>query len=125
EFGYQLVLGEFVPAKKAREAAAGWGGDKYVLFENAGGSLLLGQFTTWDTEADAREFFDAYCDRTAKRYRLTATARTPSARMAVNTGEGLVSIELRGKDVVIVEGAVSQQQLGRVLASLWRSGKTT
>ena len=126
EFGYQLVLGEFVTAKNARDAAAGWGGDKYALLENrASGSLLLAQVTTWDTEADAREFFDAYSDRTAKRYHLAATGRTPSPRMTVRTDEGLVSIELRGKDVVIVEGARSQQQLNRVLAALWRSGKTT
>jgi hypothetical protein len=125
EFGCQLALAEFIEAKKAREAAAGWGGDKYVLLENqAGGSLLLAQVTTWDTETDARQFFDAYCERTLKRYHLAAPVRTPSQRMLVSTNEGLVSVELRGKDVVSVEGAVSQQQLSRATALLWRSGKS-
>ena len=30
--------------------------------------IFVAQMTAWDTATDAREFFDAYAKRTAKRY---------------------------------------------------------
>jgi hypothetical protein len=124
QFGYQLVLAEFIGKDVAREAAKGWGGDRYVLYENQkGGHVLLAQHTTWDSERDAREFFDAYCERTEKRYRLARAAGPASASRVYETAEGLASIELRGSDVVIVEGAQDAKQLGRVSERMWLSKK--
>ena len=39
------------------------------------------------------------------------------------TGEGLASIELRGKDVVIIEGVKSREQLTRASERMWQSKK--
>jgi len=39
------------------------------------------------------------------------------------TNEGLASIELRGKDVVMIEGAQTREQLSRVSELVWKSKK--
>jgi hypothetical protein len=38
------------------QAAAGWGGDRLVMYEHLDGRWLIDWQTTWDTEADAAEF---------------------------------------------------------------------
>src|SRR4030095_9209080 len=69
EWTYYLILDEFLksPAESKR-AAAGWAGDRYALYEGPNGQVFLSQLTVWDTEGEAREFFDAYVKRTELRY---------------------------------------------------------
>ncbi|MDP6452788.1 MAG: hypothetical protein QF898_05720 [SAR202 cluster bacterium] len=43
-------------------AAAGWGGDQYVLLENEAGQRLFASKIVWDSQHDAAEFFLAYQD---------------------------------------------------------------
>ncbi|MEK6323029.1 MAG: hypothetical protein AABN33_15255 [Acidobacteriota bacterium] len=124
EFGYLVALAEFIPKRAARTAAAGWGGDRYALYENkATGALVLAQYTAWDTENDAKEFFDAYSERTQKRYKLAKPVDLNARPGVYETNEGLASIELRGKDVVLVEGAQNREQLSRVSGTIWKSKK--
>jgi len=68
EWGYFLILNEFLGDEKlARATAAGWGGDRYALYENARtGETLLAHVSTWDTEEDSAEFYNAYGRRTHK-----------------------------------------------------------
>jgi len=126
EFGYLVALAEFIGRRTARTAAAGWGGDRYALYENKRtGALVLAQYTTWDTESDAREFFDAYSERTQKRYKVARPA-DPTARPRIyETTEGFASIELRGKDVVMIEGPQTREQLSRASELTWKSKKAT
>ena len=124
EFGYLVALAEFIPKRTARTAADGWGGDRYALYENkATGALLLAQYTAWDTESDAKEFFDAYSERTLKRYKLSKAMDLNARPRVYETYEGLASIELRGKDVVMIEGAQTREQLSRVSELVWKSKK--
>jgi hypothetical protein len=124
EFGYLVALAEFIPKRTARTAADGWGGDRYALYENkTSGALLLVQFTTWDTENDAKEFFDAYSERTLKRYKLGKSMDLNARPRIYETNEGLASIELRGKDVVMIEGAQTHEQLSRLSELAWKSKK--
>ncbi len=128
EFGYLVALAEFIPKRAALQAAAGWGGDRYALYENRiTGTLVLAQYTAWDSETDAREFFDAYLERTGKRYKLPGTLgkrADMNARLRVyETNEGLASIELRGRDVVMIEGIQTREQLSRVSELMWKSRK--
>jgi hypothetical protein len=124
EFGYLVALAEFIPKRTARTAAEGWGGDRYVLYENkTTGALLLVQFTTWDTENDAQEFFDAYTARTEKRYKLEKHVNSQAQSRVYQTNEGLAAIEHRGRDVLLVEGAQRQEQLVRILERAWQSTK--
>lgn len=124
EFGYLVALAEFIPKSGARLAAAGWGGDRYALYENkATGALVLAQYTTWDTENDAKQFFEAYSERTQKRYKLARPAELNVSPIVYETNEGLASIELRGKDVVMIEGPQNREQLSRVSSTIWKSKK--
>ncbi|HXG66931.1 MAG TPA: hypothetical protein VNO70_17645 [Blastocatellia bacterium] len=125
EFGYRVLLAEFINKGAARDAAAGWGGDRYALYEDGKtGALALAQFTTWDSARDAREFFDAYAERTEKRYKAARPADAAAQpRRVYQTSEGLAAIELRGNDVVIIEGAVSREQLEHAFNQLWQSKK--
>ena len=111
EWGYYLALDEFLksPAESKR-AAAGWGGDKYALYEHStSGDLFLVQVVLWDTVEDAKEFFDAYVKRIALRYPEVTQIpedRNPNTETTRRweTRESGVVIELRGARVVILEG---------------------
>ncbi|HKP84870.1 MAG TPA: hypothetical protein VJZ26_02160 [Blastocatellia bacterium] len=124
EFGYQVLLGEFIPKQAARRAAAGWGGDRYAFYENkATGASALVQITTWDSADDAKEFFEAYSERTRKRYNLTGPVDSTATPRTYETGEGFALIELRDKDVVMIEGAQNREQLARLAERAWQIKK--
>jgi hypothetical protein len=66
------VWGEWATSELVGEdAAAGWGGDRYELWQGPGGDVLAMRWR-WDTRRDAREF------AVAARDRLDATAVTAS-----------------------------------------------
>jgi len=118
EWSYYLLLDQFLKSPtESKRAAAGWGGDRYDIYEGPGGQVLVSQLTAWDTENDAREFFDAYVKRTDLRYpnakRLDSSAlkletQNPQSRAPgvyyVDTAEGRVVVEMRGSRVMILEG---------------------
>jgi hypothetical protein len=124
EFGFQIILGEFLSKSRARVAAAGWDGDRYALYESSQGQLLLTVRTTWDTERDAREFFEAYAERTAKRYKISPSAESSVTSKVFETAEGLAEVEIRGMDVVIVEGSDSRQRLRQLMERIWQTRKS-
>jgi hypothetical protein len=111
EWNCYLILDQFLssPAESKR-AAAGWGGDRYAVYEGPNGQVFLAQGAVWDTENDAREFFDAYVKRTELRYpgarRLDPSDLKLETRNIYSwaTSEGGVVIDLRGTRVVILEG---------------------
>jgi hypothetical protein len=60
ELYIMIYLGAFVDSATATKAAQGWGGDRYVFYQDAGKRGLMVLRSTWDTPQDAQEFFDAY-----------------------------------------------------------------
>ena len=133
EWTYYLIIDQFLksPAESKR-AAAGWGGDRYALYEGPNGQVFLAQVAAWDTENDAREFFAAYVKRTELRYpgakRLDpadANDETRSAKLETRdsyswqTGEGEVVIEFRGLRVVILEGVPDGVDASALMKALW------
>ena len=55
ELGIRILLrGNMKDAGQASAAAAGWGGDRFALYEKDG-RRVLAWITEWDTEADAKE----------------------------------------------------------------------
>jgi hypothetical protein len=125
EWSFYLILDQFLNSpSESKRAAAGWAGDRYAFYEGpkAGESLLV-QRTTWDTEKDAREFFEAYAKRTARRYENAGDGDSGSVEQHETafwkTPEGVVILELRGNDVLIVEGLPAKADQDAVLKSLW------
>jgi len=106
EWGCYILLDELLQsADVSRRAAAGWGGDRYALFTGPRKTdVVVALKTVWDTDADAREFFDAYVRRTAKRYAAEPSEVAPADRHVWNTQEGAVVVERQGSAVVILEG---------------------
>lgn len=128
EWSYFQILDEFLRSEReSQQAAAGWGGDRFALYENrATGQVLLAQLTVWDTEADAAEFFDAYVKRTGRRYTdaiadTRASVPTQTRRVWRTTSEGTVVLERQGARVAILEGVPQKAEvkalLNKVLAN--------
>lgn len=119
EWSYYLQLDEFLKSTvESKRAAAGWAGDRYEVYEGpAPGDIFIAQLSVWDTENDAREFFEAYVKRTKLRYpdakradssdpeRDPGNSRAPTYKLlSWLTGEGKVVIQLRGSRVLVLEG---------------------
>jgi hypothetical protein len=106
EFGCYILLDEHLQSVDvSRAAAAGWGGDRYALFLGPRkADVVVALKTVWDTEADAREFFDAYVRRTTKRYGVEPSEVAPAGRQVWKTSEGTVVVERQGSAVVVIEG---------------------
>jgi hypothetical protein len=128
EWSYYLILDEFLKSDAdSQRATAGWGGDRYAVYEQPKtGEVMIAQLSAWDTEKDAREFFDAYAKRTEKRYE-GATALTVNekekkgeASRAWRTNEGNVMMELRGTRVLIAEGVPAKSDTPAVMKLLWK-----
>jgi hypothetical protein len=126
EWGCYLVLDEFLnDTAESKQAAAGWGGDRYALYETGKpDETFFAQLTAWDTPRDAREFFDAYARRTSKRYPETNGFKTTDDRMEWRTDNGAVAVELRGSRVAIVEGVPASVGVETLLRTIWQQPKT-
>ena len=69
-------------------------------------------YTTWDTEKDAREFNEAYALALERKYDQEGS-ETREDKTAFKTPQGHVLVELRGKDVIVMDGA-TEAMLGKV-----------
>jgi hypothetical protein len=126
EWAYYLILDEFLKAKpESRQAAAGWGGDRYAVYTDPKTSAIcITQLTVWDSEKDAQEFFDAYAKRTSARYTdstASSEVRDASAQWSAwQTREGNVSMERRGSRVLIIEGIPEKADAKALADKLWK-----
>lgn len=80
-----------------KRAAAGWDGDRFVVFEGPHDRIGLVWFSTWDNEEEAAQFVDAFAAYQANRI-AAAPPRTGSGPSAAYV------VERRGADVAVVEG---------------------
>jgi hypothetical protein len=109
EFAVKLLLREFKSDKlrlgAIDRAAEGWGGDRYVVLEDDKKTTMYVWYTTWDSEKDSREFYEAYCAALDKKYDREPKDGERENKTAFETTGGLVQLELRGKDVLVFDGA--------------------
>src|SRR5215213_9532413 len=122
EWGCFLILDEFLNnATESKQASAGWGGDRFALYEpGKPGETFIGQLTAWDTPQDAKEFFDAYAKRTAKRYAGAAATVQKDDRIEWQTSAGGIAMELRGSRVAVLEGVPSSNDANTLLLAIWQ-----
>ncbi len=130
EWGLYLILDQFLKSPaESRRAATGWGGDRYEIYEGPNGETVFISMSIWDTENDAREFFDAYLKRTELRYPdaetttvadpKTAASDPMSQQMAIwKTADGTVSVKLDGARVLIIEASVASMNIKSLLKTL-------
>jgi hypothetical protein len=117
EFGLYLILDQFLKSPaESRRAAAGWGGDRFDLYENAQGQVSYVSVSAWDTENDAREFFDAYVKRVELQY--PNAERTNAAALVIfGTNDGEVLVALKGLRVFTI-GAPQSLKAESLLCAL-------
>ena len=123
EWGCYLILDQFLnDATESKQASAGWGGDRFALYENGKpDEFFVAQLTAWDTPLDAQEFFAAYARRTAKRYPDAKELKSlDDDRFEWQTSSGRVAMELRGSRVAIVEGVPSSTDANKLLNAIWQ-----
>jgi hypothetical protein len=122
EWGIYLILDQFLnDATESKRASAGWGGDRFALYETGKpDEFFVAQLTAWDTPLDAREFFDAYAKRTAQRYTDAKELKSTGDRIEWQTSSGGAALELRGSRVAIVEGVPSSTDTNKLLSMIWQ-----
>lgn len=125
EFAIRLLLREFksdkLRSRMIDQAAEGWGGDRYVVMEDDKKNTMYVWYTTWDTQKDAKEFYDAYCLALEKKYDQEAKEGPREDKTGFSTPSGLVQIELKGQDVLVFDGA-TQAMLDKA-GTIWKETK--
>lgn len=119
EYNIGIVLRQAYSARRAAAIAAGWDGDSFTVLEpSAGGGPVLVWLTTWDSPAEADEFFASYQKVLAKKY---ATPREVSNGLVSAGKAGDVALlERNGKaSVLVLEGARDQTQAQALRDMAW------
>jgi hypothetical protein len=126
EWSLYLILDEYLQAKdESKRAAAGWGGDRYSTYEESKtGQVFIVQRSEWDSQTDAREFYDAYKERTVQRYKDTtrlislAFSSPDTESESLHTSEGLVIIYRSGQTVLVLEGLPEKVDVKALMEAL-------
>jgi len=120
EFGLKLLLEEFTTSQRASVASQGWDGDRFTVWRRGTAqdkeTWLIALVTTWDTERDAREFFEAYSHLITNKYRDEKALQGggPNRRLW-QSERGLIEVALRDRDVLVLEGFEKRER-----SSLWQ-----
>lgn len=108
---YENTLGEFETRlfiyqhlgdqNESVRAATGWDGDRYMLFNTAGGQGLV-WVTVWDSPVEAAEFYDIADQAIQKRFSVKATAgKLSKSYSPAGRAVQLSTAEIGGRPVVI------------------------
>ena len=105
EFLTEIYLATFIPEDQAESAAEGWDGDRYALFKDDQGSLVMAMRFSWDTVEDADEFFQAYLDFVAAKSQGEWELVETDTNLRLWVGEDIsVFLGFAGGDSVVVIG---------------------
>jgi hypothetical protein len=99
---------------KVPDAAVGWGGDKFTVTRDKDGHLLGVLVSAWDSEADAKQFVDAYLQALPVRF-AGAKGDATSKDGFPRPDFGKVFVRQVGDKVYIVDGAADVSVLDRVV----------
>jgi hypothetical protein len=101
----EMQLAVLLRAHGGKNAAAGWDGDRFAVFEGPEGRLGLVWFTTWDSEKDAEEFHRGYVRfQTTKLGNDAAQPEEITDAMRRTHKGSVFASERRGTDVAVIEG---------------------
>jgi hypothetical protein len=101
--GFNGITGEIDLPEAARNAAAGWDGDQFALWENGdGGQEILVWRSVWDTPQDARAFSRALADFGNGRWGGVFNGESPDD-VALVTPDIAARVLLAGQEVLYVQ----------------------
>jgi hypothetical protein len=115
ELTIRLLAERYLDRARAAEVAAGWDGDR-LMAVSRGDDLALVWMTTWDTEADAEDFYATWATILASRH--PGTARRAETTISLGGAQPYL-VERRGARVLAMEGALDDD-LGDVADRIWR-----
>lgn len=111
------ILGEqFLQPDRAARVAAGWHGDRLVALTRHD-QIALVWLTAWDSEDDAREFFDAYTTILATR--LESPPSDTDGTVVAGVGTRPYRLERRGTKCLAIEGSLDPD-LAALADRIWR-----
>jgi len=120
EFMTRHLLGELDDQEEQNIAAAGWDGDHVWVFEKDG-QLAWVQLSVWDSQKDAVEFAGAFAKAVpAKAPGFVAQPVGQQPRMSwKDEGKGMILVERRGRQVLIVF-QLSSAAARRIVKAAWQ-----
>ncbi|MFQ5957480.1 MAG: hypothetical protein ACE5KK_06890 [Candidatus Brocadiales bacterium] len=123
EFNIDILLTQLL-GEAPKTVSMGWDGDLYQIYEQKpSGKTALVWFTTWDSDADAHEFFEGYSAALAKKYGSKTFDLGPNSLLfPTRKDDAYAYVERRGRDVLVLDG-VPETSLDPVKTSAWRAIK--
>ena len=119
EFVLSVHLDEFLnDRQRAAQAANGWAGDSFSLWQAAGDRQAFAWKIAWDTPRDTGEFVDAYTALLRRRVGPSLTVEREEANLhwvSGSAGSGLVQKSPTGEQTLIVWGP-DRTTVARLLA---------
>lgn len=98
ELDLRTLLEQYGDNAVAARAATGWGGDRWQLLEKDGRQAVV-LASVWDTELDAREYFDALGQGFVQRFRGATVDESSPARQALTTTTAATELRRDGQRV--------------------------
>lgn len=125
ELIYSLILqgsGDLVGSTLGSE---GWDGDRILCYESVdSGNIILIQLSTWDSFQDAKEFLWAYNEVIKNKYLEEETVDAKELNCLVwDTEDGIALIEIKDKNVLIIEGLPNYELCLKVRQSIWNDAE--
>lgn len=121
EFALGSVLGIHLGSEAGRQAAVGWRGDRYRVWEPEPGRFAIAYVLVLDGEERARAIAAALPGVVEKRHAAIAgRAQVSGPLVTWSDGSRAWAVERRGAEVVLVDGMPSAAA-ERIRAALWAS----
>ena len=118
ELELRILIEQFTDSSMAARAAAGWGGDAFVVLEGPGEHVAWVMDSTWDSDEEAREFSDSFGFALQRRFGTSrVTLQEEGGKALWSTPVGVVGAARSGSHVAIVY-APDRAQSEAVLAVL-------
>lgn len=100
ELDLRLILTQLTTSVRGVRGASGWGGDRWALLEKDGQQALVIK-SIWDTESDARNFFDTFSLAFKNRFPSAEEVEASGSRQAL-TATGYATEVRRNLATVVV-----------------------
>jgi hypothetical protein len=101
ELDLRLLLTQMTDSATGVRGASGWSGDRWELVEKNGQQALVSK-SVWDSEADARTFFQTFGQAMQNRYFGAQVESATDTRAALTASNAATEVRKNGNTVVAV-----------------------
>jgi hypothetical protein len=101
ELDLRLMLTQLTNSQRGVRGASGWGGDRWALLEKDGQQALVIK-SVWDTDNDARNFFDTFSLGLKNRFTGAKEEAVSTSRQALTASTAATEVRRTGANVTVV-----------------------